>query len=548
MSHAPRFNLRNVLVAVGGLVAAIALVFGAGYVTANALGDGDGDGDGGSGSPQVQVPVNAAVDIGSGSSGRDAITTNAPGAQPAGSIPASMTDEQAARSGAPGGYSGYGLTYPGPGMPYACPAPLPEVLNGAVVDVSLAGFELTLLGDGYTLRNISVRAEGECDDQGQAESGVLVVDTSWVHGETGFEVYLSQRVSEEAVANVLTPYNAQVWADGYAFSAWVNAYAYPVKPLTDDIMPAPAEDPRVSELLKAVMAEVAPAVPDTCYYTQRAGSWDDLASLGVGDPRPAIPGGLSEQYSDFTVFDAPPADCNVPALEGAGGFSASFADDSQTYVSVSAYAVPAGANPGFGYLDEGNAYWSNGSFAFNVSGYGSGGPLGKDVIENIARSMDPNFSAACFITTRQLDPSELAGLGFGEPTPPEGFELGKSSLMVTEAPSGDCGDPPDGQNYPQYSLYWTMQDSDGVTIDASAYRYPGSAPEAGGYIYEGGLYWAAADGTQYSVSSYGPNGPSSVDRETLIAVAQSMDPSLDPSTLQEGPSDMPMREAAASNR
>jgi hypothetical protein len=54
----------------------------------------------------------------------------------------------------------------------------------------------------------------------------------------------------------------------------------------------------------------------------------------------------------------------------------------------------------------------------------------------------------------------------------------------------------------------------------------------GGYISEGGISWTKADGTTYSVYGWINTGP--MDRETLTAVAQSMDPALDVSTLDEG--------------
>jgi len=268
--------------------------------------------------------------------------------------------------------------------------------------------------------------------------------------------------------------------------------------------------------------------------------------MGIGDPRPAIPSGLSEQYSEFIVFNAPPADCNAPALETGASFSASFSDGSgRQYVSVGAYPLGPGAQPGYGYLDEGSAYWTNGGYSFNVSGWSENGPIGRSTIEAIARAMDPDFSAACFITTRQLDASELAALGLRAPVPPDGFAIARSNLTVTEAPdAGSCGELPEAEYYPQYNLYWSLE-SDDATIDASAYRNPGSGAGTPGYIHEGGLNWSDANGTQYSVYGYSKGSGGPVDRETLIAVAQSMDPTLDPSTLQEGPVAIPFEKRMA---
>jgi hypothetical protein len=280
-------------------------------------------------------------------------------------------------------------------------------------------------------------------------------------------------------------------------------------------------------------------VPGRCYYTQEQGSWDDLAAIGVGDPRPAIPAGLEEQYSEFWVFVAPPADCNATALDNPGSFSASWAeaDGGAPYVSASAYPVAPGSKPGYGYLDAGSAYWSNGSFQFNVSAYGDNGPLGRDTIEAIARAMDPDFSSACFIASRELDPAELEGLGFHAPATPDGYEVTNTYLNVTEAPGGDCGESPDAEYYPQYNLHWMME-GDGTVIEANASRYPQNTASQG-YIHENGLNWTDANGTSYSVYGYSRDGNTGFDIDTLIAVAQSMDPSLDPSTLEEGPIGIP---------
>jgi hypothetical protein len=291
-------------------------------------------------------------------------------------------------------------------------------------------------------------------------------------------------------------------------------------------------------VLRAVLAALAPDVPAQCYYVQRSGTWDDLALIGVGDPRPAVPSGLAEQYSEFYVFTAPPADCDAVELEQPGSFSASWGGDGDArYVSVGVYPAYDGW-ASYGYLDSGSAYWRNGAFQFNVSAYGPEGGLGRDVVEGLARALDPDFSSACFVINRELDESELAALGFQAPVAPEGFEIMSSSLTANEAPSGDCGDVPDAEFYPQYNLHWMMESSDGAVIETNASRYPGSE-QGPGYIYESGLNWSDSQGTQYSVYGWSKGGSGTIERDILVAVAQSMDPSLDPSTLEEGPIALP---------
>jgi hypothetical protein len=544
MGSFPRFTRRQALLSAVGGVALAGLLFGAGFATASAV-DDDGD------DSAVTVP-RGDVAIPGVSTGRDgSLPANVPSTG-APIIPARDTDESAGAEDAAFGRSGSGggsqMYYTSAGIaPRAyCPGDLPNVLAGSTIDVSLAGIELKLLGAGYTLRAITVRAEGICDDNGQTTGSRVVVDSSWLDAGTGFEVYVSQLESEEPQPSVLTPYNAQAWSNGYVFTAWVNAY--PVKPFVDDAPESETElQAQGAALLKRVMAELAPDVAERCYYQQQEGTWDDLASLGVGDPRPAIPDGLNEQYSQIVVFSEPAADCNAPELQNAGNFNAQFGDDSSsTYVSVGAYPVTPGQEGGYGYLDEGSAYWSNGSLWFNVSGYGKGQPIGRATIEAIARAMDPSFSTQCLISTRQLEEGELAALGVSAPTAPDGYEIVRSQLNITEAPGGDCPQSPDAEYYPQYNLYWSLQDDDGNGIEANVYRYGADVPErVPGHIYDGGITWMDARGNQYSVYGYSRDGSNTIDRDTLIEVAQSMDPTLDVSTLEEGPIAIPVEDKEA---
>jgi hypothetical protein len=518
---------RKAIAGVAGAVVAAGALFAAGFFTASALeSDGGGTPSDGAVSPPVTTGDGSVPRVGMVPPGMPSASgTNVPA-----SYPGKGGAEDAARGGA---LIGVGLMP----KPY-CVGDLPGVLSDSTIDLSLAGFRLDVPGSGYVLRSIAVRAEGVCDDRGQPTGeSVLVVDTTWVHSATGFEVYISQRQSAEALPSVLTPYNGQVWANGYFYTAWVNAY--PVLPV-DSVSRPPVDgpDPRGAEVLREVLGRLAPSVEERCYYVQRKGDWSDLAAMGIGDPRGAIPSGLSEQQIEIIAFTSPPADCNAPALVGASSFSASFGDArGGTQVYLSAYPIGPNGQPSYGYIDEGSAWWTNNTYGFNVGGWTQNGPIGREAVERIARALDPNFSAACFVSTRPLAESELAALGFRVPVAPEGFTITTSTLTATEAPGGSgCAQLPDAQYYPQYNLYWTMEGPDGATIEASAFRHPQS--ESGpGYIHENGLNWSDASGTQFSVYGYSKSGGRSaaVDRETLIAVAQSMDPTLDVSKLQEGP-------------
>ena len=506
---------RSLAVAVGGVAVAGAL-FGAGFLTASASGS---DKDTGSTAPATGRTATQPLNNVTGAGGP---ATSAP--VPAGSVPASFGAEDSV-----GGRGAYGVDIAP--QPF-CQGDLPPVLAGSTIDLSRAGFVLTPLGDGYTLRGINVRSEADCDETG-APTGepIVVVDTTWVHEATGVEAHVSQRPTADAVANLRTPYNGQVWSDGYSFTAWANAY--PIRTL-DGGSPE-ASEARAAEVLRAVLSRLAPSVPERCYYEQVEGSWADLATLGVGDPRPAIPAGLDEQYAQFTVFTPPPADCNAVELEGQGSFSASWGDRSGESVNVSVYSAGEGSQSGYGYIDSGSAYWVSNGFGYNVSAYGPSGPMGNDVVKAIAAALDPDFSAACFISTRELAANELAALGFAAPVAPEGFKVTRANLQVVEAPgSANCGTSPDAAYYPQYNLYWTMENGDGVVIEATTSRHPQAGDPEPGFIHDGGMNWMGSDGTFYAVYTYSKDGSTTVSRDTMIAIARTMDPSLDPSTLQDG--------------
>lgn len=536
---------RGTLALTAGGIAIAGALFGAGFLTASATGNtGSSDGP----------PANTGAASQGALPSTSAVRPGAPGSlapvpEPNRNIPAAF----GARDSATGSGSSAGVAIaPQP----SCQGKLPAVLAGSNIDLSGAGFVITPLGDGYTLRNISVRTESDCDNNGApVGEPSIVVDTAWVHTATNVEVYVSQRAASDPVANLITPYNAQAWTAGYSYSVWVNSY--PVKPLdgaTEPAMRGGADsDPRVAEVLRDTVARLAPSVSAQCYYQQIEGSWDDLAALGVGDPRPALPAGLDEQYAEFVVFAAPPAGCNAVALDSAGSFSASWGDRSGLSVSVSAYSTGEGSVAGYGYFADGGANWANRGLSFSVWGYGPNGPLGKDTIRAIASAMDPDFSSACLVTTRQLSPGELPSLGFTAPSAPGGFAVSNSNLQATEAPgSADCAGLSDAEYYPQYNLNWTLEGKDGLVIEATASRHPKAGEQSPGFIFDGGINWMSADGTFYSVYSYSRDGGATGSRDTLIAVARSMDPALDPSTLQEGGGiasvDKPLPAGSASGR
>ena len=464
--------------------------------------------------------------------------------------------------------------YPGP---YGgCPANITGVVSGGKLDPAAAGFQVNLLKSAFELQNVNLRGEGECDDQGKAKNPQVVLDSNWIHSGTGFMVSITQRVaSSTPVADVLSDGGATFTSGGYTYSVYVNSYGGPIpldsKPLPEPVttsaasgsggsvsvgsgqaLPYPggqAQDPRVADVVKEVMQQLAPSLTTACFYQQTAGSWDDLKALGIGDPRPAIPQGLTEQYAQFIVFTAPPPSCNAPKLTAGSGFNASFGDNGADpkgggYLSISANSIPDGQPAYPGYADAYSASWSNGKFQFNVSAGGPNSGLGQDTVRAVARALDPGFDNACLMTNRQLTEAEFLALGFKKPAVPDGFSIGEWQFNASEV-NGNCkpSDLPAGAGN-SYGGNWSMSTAAGdAFIGVGINRQTNSPkdPTTGtGYISDYGLGWSDGNGTYFSVNGKAVDGK--VTRDMLIAVAKSIDPSLDVTKLQEQPGAVGIRE------
>ncbi|MGK2964110.1 MAG: hypothetical protein ACSLFM_00725, partial [Tepidiformaceae bacterium] len=139
-------------------------------------------------------------------------------AQPSSNPPASQDDGEAsdailsseeAKRAASSYASGSDLRY----WPY-CPGTLPSGTVGATIDPAAAGIAMNLLGPGFELQSITLRAEGECDESGNTVNAQPVLESTWTHTATGATVWIQQRESEET-ANYIDQYMALAWSDGY---------------------------------------------------------------------------------------------------------------------------------------------------------------------------------------------------------------------------------------------------------------------------------------------------------------------------------------------
>ncbi|MEX0783229.1 MAG: hypothetical protein WD557_11305 [Dehalococcoidia bacterium] len=520
-----------------GAVVAGAALFASGVFVANAMGSDDSPND--TGGPKVAVGV--PRDGNSGSSAAQAAFNPAIDRGEAGMA----GDEDMSRSSRPWG---------------GCQVPITGILADGKLDPAAAGFAASYLGAGFQLTSFSIRGEADCPD-GVTPSGEthIVIDTAWKHIETGLGVYVSQRQDAEPTASVLEETNARFSREGYAFSVSVDGYS--VQPFADtddgpdvarDLLPGP--DPRAAEVLRAALADLnAPA--EACFYTIRAGTFDDLAAMGIGDPRGAIPGGYSLQDVQVRAWNAPAADCGTPAEGLQTSFNATWVLDSSSGfggIYASAYSVSPGEEAYPGSSSEYYANWTNGTFHFNVGVKSDPAPTDGVLLTALATALDPLFLNACLAVESELSDDQLRARGFGIPSAPGGYEVTNRAHRGS-ALNANCSAEARANYTDSVGGNWTMTADSGAVINVNAYQ-SGDVPsdEKRGYIGENNISWWAGS-AQYNISGYNERGGDAPSLETLIEVARSIDPSFDPDSLEKvsggstspgGPGVMPIAEDA----
>jgi len=496
--------------AIAGVAAAA--LFGAGMLTARALFDDDAEAPPPAGAPVATRPPAQGAGPGVARPG----------------IPTSVGrggEDSVAPKGGP--YSG----------PYGCLAPLPAAAFGASsLDLAAAGVAPRVPRSGFELTSVYLSAIADCTPDGMPTGEARPsLATSWRHTATGLDVYITQTASSEPAAPVLRPDSATFSALGYLFTVYVNAY--PVMPMDTGTTAYPVKpDPRAAEVLREVISQVAPGFDQQCFWVAVDGDWASLAAYGIGDPRPAIPGRFKLAEVHITTFrkPAPSCDTSIRPTEGLGLYAQWNAPGGES-LGVSVTGLPAGATVDYpGYLDQYGANWTANGLQFSIWYGGKDGPGSADLVRAVARALDPSFSDACFIQQRTLADADLAKLGLRPPTPPAGYAITSKNLTVSDIASG-CSRPRGFSA--SYMLTWTLEKGADVIV-VSIYAAP-DAPKPGafsGWISDSNISWLTADGTSFNVSGYSTGVSPAVSRDDLIAVAKSLDPSLDISKLEEQPS------------
>lgn len=435
------------------------------------------------------------------------------------------------------------LVYP------SCEAPLGDVFEGTAIDPAKLGFELKTPGDGFKLTSISVRRVGDCDENGNATNGDISVETRWFHEETGLSAWLSQRATDEQVSNILRPESAEFWDNGYAYSVNVNVYrVMPVDTMAVEDAPAVASDsgvargtiasaparigepdPRGEELVREIISALAPDLGLECFYRHSVGGWDDLAAEGLGDPRGAIPGGLTEAGVYSNTLTPPAEGCNTPAPEYADAFqfSANFHnDDASKFLSINIHPLYPEVDRAVGRLEYGSLSWTDGTRQFYVSAQLGDAAESNDVVLAVGRALDTGFDHRCILAASPIGADELQDLGVGTPLVPDGFRLDNGNA-VRYSLQGDCSGV-DGAG-DSFRAAWFLYNADiPAGIEVTAWRGQGETWRAEPNTSTPyGWFWVDANGTNFALSG----GKGQVPEETLVEIARSLDPNFDPANL-----------------
>lgn len=291
-----------------------------------------------------------------------------------------------------------------------CPALLGPVLTGSVIDLSAAGMTPRLPGDGFTLRSMSVGAAGACDNNGVSSSaadatGSAMLDTQWRHDETGLDVWIHQQSADDPSPSVIQGTNASFSADGYTFQVGVSGGVVYATDMADGSRTEPASppmesgaSPEATALLQTVIGRLAPSLPEACFSREQDGGWEALSSLGVGDPRPAVPAGWTEEGVSSVIYLPPTDTCGRPPLVGGGSLTASYTQTNSDgswagALFITANALPPDVETMPGFISDYSVSWSNGTYSFGVYAKAETA-MPRDQLLAIARALDPAFDVS----------------------------------------------------------------------------------------------------------------------------------------------------------
>lgn len=448
-----------------------------------------------------------------------------------------------------------------------CPAPLPGALTGGTLDPSLGGFKASLLSTEFQLAGFGLMAQQPCPGSGETGGVTRAFESRWIH-TTGIGLQVNQRENATPVPNTLTETMARFSANGFEYDVSVlynPGYYDPASSSTARDLPTtpgsapssgsggtgiavpPAPDAGIPKdalpVLEKAIGQLAPGLPLTCFYREQRGDWGDLAAMGIGDPRPAVPAGYGDVRKEIVRLVEPAAGCSTPAPEGWPTTRVSIMWGKGNEILSMDVSSVQGDLPGAGRFGSGSASWTNGKLVFYLSWALS---LNDASARALAKAIDPAFDQACFVETKELTTAEFTALGLTDPALPSGYRLEGQRQAYSLAPSAACP----GGAAPGYFAKW-MLFSESVSGVIEAAVFSGPRPAEYSYIpnVEGQtLYWKDAKGREYYVVGY--KADYRAHRTDLLAVAKSIDPTFDERNLLPLPANPgdPIAKPASSSR
>lgn len=352
-------------------------------------------------------------------------------------------------------------------------------------------------------------------------SSPLMLETEWKHRKTGATLMLDQ-LATESLPTRIAPLYATFSDNGYDFYLMnLSMYGYP-KPVVDGTT--------AHRIVELAVEQLRPPVPLSCFYRSVSKDWSDLAALGIGDPRSAIPAGFDSIQLDFTALEQPAAGCPAttppPSAEPDIQFQAMFGGDGNRLLGVFARSLTPDDVDATSTFGPGEARWQSAQYQFSLNWHPE--QLSDDQVRAIARTLDPGFQAVCALSAREVDFTELQATGIREPVRPGGLPTIVSGSFYLVGHSPACANPGAGG----FQAHWLMEYRDrGALVDVTVLRGE-QMPNMRPLVFEDKtLYWKRADGVAFYLSGV----KAEFSREELLAIARSVDPAFDESLITAPP-------------
>ncbi|MGE3076427.1 MAG: hypothetical protein AB7N24_11140 [Dehalococcoidia bacterium] len=390
-----------------------------------------------------------------------------------------------------------------------CSPPLPGILDDGSLSPELATFPARVLDRDFQF--LGLRLGLKC---GQEAGGLKVLQTRWRHVDSGQEIWVSQSEGETPVARISTLYTA--FSDG-GFDFNVAVFPSPRLEVSSD---------EQRKILLTAMAELGNQRDLKCFYENEPRDWNDLAALGIGDPRPAIPSSLSVFRLEFSMLREPDEGCpSLPRIDSEPEMQfTAMLRDGNDLLSLHIRSTVAQEPPS--KFEPGTTNWSNADYAFSIVWHPE--HHSDDDIRRIARALDPSFDAVCKLESSEASVDELGKWQVNQPAFPATVSKPLAVQVSTVHGSPGCS-PADSGFY----AHWMVESTDPVGIIEVLVRAgPQTQPYLTYYGEDSSIYWKRADGTEFVVSGI----KSHFERSALLAIARSIDIDFDESQLTTPPS------------